>query len=256
MLAFERVDARHRIPPWEPSVRLDDEGTRVIGLGFCTLSLATGVWACRDSYSKEHAPAWGSALGRLAYVGRGAGAPDVGFLQSALWVTDLVTGTPYRLARWAYDARVVDGDLRKPADPSVGADGFRIAVSALGPDDVRQIAVVRTLERRPGGLDAPTWQVVDAHTFFLGKGTQPAWEARRAPLPAGADGAFDRRTRVRARLRRGRLTLVNRNRFVVTARVGRRELRLPPRSMRHVRSRSRRVRIADVAGNRRAIRVT
>jgi Tol biopolymer transport system component len=253
ILAFERIDTTRRIPIWEPSVRLDDESTRVIGLGFCTLSLVTEVLACRDSVDHERAPAWGSALGRLAYVALGAGAPDFGFYQRGLWVTDLVTGTPYRLARWAYDARIIDGDLLDPADPSVAADGSRIVVSARL-KEVREIAVVRTLERRPGGLDAPTWQVVDAHTFFLGKGSQPAWEARTAPLPSRADGVFDRRTRVRVRLRGGRLTLVNGNRFVVTARVGGRELRLPPTSTRRLRSRSRRVRLEDAAGHRRTIR--
>jgi Tol biopolymer transport system component len=252
-LAFERIDSTRRIPPWEAPVRMDDQSTRVIGLGFCTLSLVTGVQVCRDSATQERAPAWGSALGQLTYVALGAGAPDFGFLQRALWVTDLAIGTPYASHRWAYDARV-NAELTDPADPSIAADGWGLVVSAKLADGPRQIALVRTLRRRPGGLDAPTWQVVDAHEFWLGEGSQPAWEARRAPLPARADGAFDRRTRVRARLRRGRLTLFNGNRFVVAARVGRRELRLPPGSTRRVRTRSRRVRLEDAAGHRRTIR--
>jgi hypothetical protein len=104
--------------------------------------------------------------------------------------------------------------------------------------------------------------VIESDTFWLAEGSQPAWEARRAPLPAGADGAFDRRSRVRGRLRGRKLTLVNRNRFWVTARVARRTVRLRPATRRRatvrrlrVGGRVRRVRILDTAGHRRAIRV-
>jgi len=283
-LAFERVDTSRLIPPGEPVVTYPAVGpdgetivreTRVIGLGFCTAAVPAGQPLCRDSVSHEVAPVWGGAheraLGRLVYVALGAGAPDFGFLRRFLWSTDLVAGTPYAHARWAYDA-VILADLEAPADPAVAPDGSGMVVGALHDvlDDGLDIAVVRTLRRRPGGLESPTWQVIDAKTLWLTAGpgrrysSQPSWEARRAPLPAGADGAFDRRSRVRGRLRRGALTLINRNRFWVTARVRQRTVRLRPATRRRatvvrvrvrVRGRVRRVRIVDAAGHRRAIRV-
>jgi Tol biopolymer transport system component len=271
-LAFERVDTSVLIPPGEPSLTYDFKGpdgrtitreTRVIGLGFCTVSLVTGARGCRESPQQELAPIWGGgherAVGRLTYVAAGSAAPDFGLLNRALWSTELVQGTPYAHQRWSYDA-VILADLQDPADPAPAPDGSGLVVAAREDllDKDLGIALVRTLRQRPGGLNSPTWRVIDAHTFWLAEGSQPAWEARRSPLPPLADGAFERRSRVRGRLRGRRLTLVNHNRFWLTARVRRRTVRVPPAGRRSVRvsGRLRRVHILDTAGHRRVIRVT
>jgi Tol biopolymer transport system component len=266
-LAFERVDTSVLIPPNEPPVKLDTNTTRVLGLGFCSVSLVTGELECRDSVAHELAPIWGGAheraLGRLVYVASGTGAPDFGLFQRALWSTELVTGTPYAHLRWAYDTRIF-ADLQDPADPAAAPDGSGLTVAARQDllDDELDIAVVRTHRRHQGEPKTPGWYVIEADTIWLAEGSQPAWEARRAPLPALADGAFERRSRVRGRLRGRTLTLVNRNRFWVTARVRRRSVRLRPATRRRatvrqvrVGGRVRRVRILDAAGHRRAIGV-
>ena len=210
------------------------------------MSLVTQELRCRESISHELAPVWGGAheraQGRLVYVATGAGAPDFGLFSRALWSTELVTGTPYAHHRWAYDTRIFAG-LQDPADPAVAADGSGLVVAArllvddeLVCDRGRHVLARRGVAARVGG--AP------------------------GPLPDLADGAFERRSRVRGRLRGRTLTLVNRNRFWVTARVRRRTVRLQPAtrrraSLRRVRvgGRVRRVRIRDAAGHRRAIRV-
>ena len=131
------------------------------------------------------------------------------------------------------DARIF-ADLHDPADPAVAADGSGLVVAARQTvaDDELDIAVVRTHRRRPGSPETPGWYVIEADTFWLAEGSQPAWEARRAPLPALADGSFERRSRVRGVLRGRTLTLVNGNRFWVTARVRRRTVRLRPSTRR------------------------
>lgn len=271
-LAFERVDTTRLIPPGQPPmtyVAVGPDGkdvpreTRVIGLGFCTWSLVTQQLDCRDSVTHELAPTWGGAheraQGRLVYVAAGAGAPDFPLFQRALWSTELVTGTAYAHLRWAYDTRIF-AVLQDPADPATAPDGSGLAVAAheTVEDEDLGIALVRTHRRVQGSPEFENWYVIEADTFWLADGSQPAWEARRAPLPRLADGAFERRSRVRGRLRGRTLTLVNRNRFVVTARVGRRTVRVPPAGRRRVRisGRLRRVHILDTAGHRRAIRVT
>ena len=270
-LSFERVDTSVLFPPSEPSMTYRYPGpdgeewtreTRVMGLGFCTVTLTTEAMACRESVSQELAPIWGGAheraLGRLVYVAAGAAAPDIGLWQRGLWSAELSAGTPYAHQRWSYDANIL-ADVFDPADPAVAPDGTGLVVAAREDllDKDLGIALVRTLRRRAGGLNSPTWQVIDAHTFWLGDGSQPSWEARRGPLPALADGAFERRARMRGRLQGRTLTLVNRNRFWVTARVRRRTVRVPPASRLRVRVRGRlrRVHILDTAGHRRTIRV-
>jgi Tol biopolymer transport system component len=262
-LAFERVDTSVLIPPNLPAITYNYLGpdgqdrvreTRVIGLGFCTLGLVTRAVTCRDSANQELAPVWGSgqehAFERHVYVANGVETPHFAVVRRGLWTTHLMEDLRYESHRFVYDTPI-PARVHDPADPSLAPDGTGVVVAArehVG-DELR-IIVVRAWRPLGGSLNSP----IDATAFPLVRGTQPSWEARRARLPARGDGAFDRRTRVRARLRRGRLTLFNGNRFVVAARVGRRELRLPPGSTRRVRARSRRVRLEDAAGHRRTIR--
>jgi hypothetical protein len=217
------------------------------------------------------APAWGGltdgSIGRLAYVATGQSAPGNPGFDSRVWSTEIAGPTApqdlYRAARWAYDQPVFAA-VEQPADPAIAPDGSALVVAAHHDGQGRgaDIAILRDWRR----VNRDGRQEIHADAVWLTSGpgysAQPSWEARVNPLPEGADGDFDRRTRVTARFRGGRVTLRNRNRFVVTARVKRRTVRLRPATRRRatvrrvrVGGRVRRTRISDTAGHRRVIRV-
>jgi hypothetical protein len=228
------------------------------------LHFAQPELACRDSAAPERDPVWvpadAPALARLVYVAeRGVWSTDItGYRKSETADLGQGRGLTERL-RWSYDA-VVNANVGEPLDVAVGADGRSLALAGRRDIAVTEICCTARRDDRMTLFGRNT-QFVTASApreYAL----QPSWQALPTPLPASADGRFDRRTNVTARLDGRRLRLVNRNRFWVSGRAGRTRFTVPPatrtrpgrRSVRVARA-TRRVVLRDVSGQRRRLPV-